>query len=33
MRAANIFNLGVNELRSLARDPIMMVLFVVAVTF
>jgi ABC-2 type transport system permease protein len=26
MRVANIFNLGVKELRSLARDPIMLTL-------
>ncbi len=33
MRAANIFHLGVKELRSLARDPIMLVLIVYAFTF
>ncbi|MGD9741082.1 MAG: ABC transporter permease [Dongiaceae bacterium] len=33
MRAANIFNLGVKELRSLARDPIMVALIVYAFTF
>lgn len=33
MRAANIFNLGVKELRSLARDPIMMVLIIFAFSF
>lgn len=32
MRAANIFHLGVKELRSLARDPIMLVLIVYAFT-
>ncbi|WP_298214079.1 ABC transporter permease [Acidocella sp.] len=33
MNPANIFNLGIKELRSLARDPIMMVLIVYAFTF
>lgn len=33
MRAANILHLGVKELRSLARDPIMLVLIVFAFTF
>ena len=33
MCAANIFHLGVKELRSLARDPIMLVLIVYAFTF
>ena len=32
MRLANIFNLGVKELRSLRRDPIMVVLIVYAFT-
>jgi ABC-2 type transport system permease protein len=32
MRAANILNLGVKELRSLARDPIMLVLIVYSFT-
>ena len=32
MRAANIFHLGVKELRSLVRDPIMLVLIVYAFT-
>ncbi len=33
MRFANIYNLGVKELRSLARDPIMVVLILYAFTF
>jgi ABC-2 type transport system permease protein len=33
VRVANIFNLGVKELRSLARDPIMVALIVYAFTF
>jgi len=33
MRAANIFHLGVKELRSLLRDPIMIVLVVFSFTF
>ena len=33
MRAANILHLGVKELRSLARDPMMLVLIVYAFTF
>ena len=33
MRPANILNLGVKELRSLARDPMMLVLIVYAFTF
>ena len=33
MRATNILHLGVKELRSLARDPIMLVLIVYAFTF
>lgn len=33
MRAANILHLGIKELRSLARDPIMLVLIVYAFTF
>lgn len=33
MRAANILHLGVKELRSLTRDPIMLVLIVYAFTF
>jgi ABC-2 type transport system permease protein len=33
MRAANILHLGVKELRSLARDPMMLVLIVFAFTF
>lgn len=33
MRAANILNLGVKELRGLARDPILLVLIVYAFTF
>lgn len=33
MRAANIFNLGVKELRSLLRDPIMLALIVYALSF
>ena len=33
MRAANLFFLGVKELRSLARDPVMIVLIVYAFTF
>lgn len=33
MRAANILNLGIKELRGLARDPIMIVLIVFAFTF
>lgn len=33
MRLANVVNLGVKELRSLARDPIMIVLIVYAFTF
>ena len=33
MRAANILHLGVKELRSLARDPIMLVLIVYTFTF
>jgi len=32
MRAANIFHLGIKELRSLWRDPIMLVLIVYAFT-
>src|SRR5688572_6686816 len=32
MRPANVFNLGVKELRSLMRDPIMLVLIVYAFT-
>ena len=32
MRAANIVNLGIKELRSLARDPIMMVLIIYSFT-
>ena len=32
MRASNIFHLGIKELRSLARDPIMLVLIVYAFT-
>ncbi len=33
MRPANIFHLGVKELRSLARDPIMLVLIAYAFTY
>ncbi len=33
MRGANIFHLGIKELRSLARDPIMLVLIVYSFTF
>jgi ABC-2 type transport system permease protein len=33
VRATNILHLGVKELRSLARDPIMLVLIVYAFTF
>ena len=33
MRAANILHLGVKELRSLARDPVLLVLIVYAFTF
>ena len=33
MRPANIFHLGVKELRSLSRDPIMLILIVYAFTF
>lgn len=33
MRAANIFNLGIKELRSLLRDPIMIVLVIFSFTF
>ena len=33
MRAANILHLGIKELRSLLRDPIMIVLIVYAFTF
>jgi len=33
MRTANVFNLGVKELRSLLRDPIMIVLVVFSFTF
>lgn len=33
MRAANIFNLGIKELRSLLRDPMMIVLVVASFTF
>ena len=33
MRAANLFFLGVKELRSLVRDPVMIVLIVYAFTF
>ena len=33
MRAANVFNLGVKEFRSLGRDPIMLFLIVFAFTF
>jgi len=33
MRVANVFNLGIKELRSLARDPIMVILIVFAFTF
>lgn len=33
MRAANVLHLGVKELRSLARDPMMLVLIVFAFTF
>ena len=32
MRASNIFHLGIKELRSLWRDPIMLVLIVYAFT-
>ena len=33
MRAANVLRLGIKELRSLARDPMMLVLIVYAFTF
>ncbi len=33
MRAANIFNLGIKELRSLARDPMMLALIAYSFTF
>jgi hypothetical protein len=33
MRIANVFRLGIKELRSLARDPIMLTLIVYAFTF
>ena len=33
MRTSNILNLGIKELRSLARDPVMLVLIVYAFTF
>ena len=33
MRLTNIFNLGVKELRSLMRDPVMLALIVFALSF
>ena len=33
MRAGNILHLGIKELRSLLRDPVMLVLIVFAFTF
>jgi len=33
MRAANVFNLGVKEFRSLARDPIKIFLIDFSITF
>jgi len=33
MRAANIFHLGIKELRSLLRDPVMLFLIIYAFTF